>query len=105
AGAATTSSTGLSGTWNGQYSGSFTGTFTLTWQQSNSALSGTITLSSEAGPIGIHGTVDGSTINFGTVGSTDITYTGSVSGSSMSGGYQVQTTNGSADGSWSASRA
>lgn len=100
--AATTSA--LSGTWNGQYSGSYTGTFTLHWQQNNSTLTGTINLST-AGTLTIHGTVSGGSIQFGTVGSTQITYSGSVSGNSMSGNYQVASSNGSQNGSWSASRA
>jgi hypothetical protein len=96
---------GLSGTWSGQYSGAYQGTFTLTWQQSASNLSGTIKLSAPAGTISIHGTVKGSAIRFGTVGSVGITYSGSVSGNSMSGTYQVQTANGPTGGPWSASRA
>jgi uncharacterized protein YukE len=94
----------LSGSWTGQYGGSFQGTFKLNWQQSTSNLSGTIQLSNPPGSLAIHGSVNGSTISFGTVGSTDITYTGSVSGSSMSGTYKVATPNGSAGGTWSASR-
>jgi hypothetical protein len=43
--------------------------------------------------------VRGSTIHFGTVGNTNtITYSGSVSGTSMSGTYKA----GGAGGSWSA---
>ena len=38
----------------------------------------------------INGTVNGGTISFGTVGSQAITYSGSVSGDSMSGTYKVQ---------------
>jgi hypothetical protein len=95
----------LSGTWNGQYSGAYTGTFKLTWQQNSSTLSGTIELST-AGTLPIHGTVQGSSIHFGTVGSTAIMYSGSVSGNSMSGSYQVQAGgNGTQNGTWSASRA
>jgi hypothetical protein len=44
------------------------------------------------------------TISFGTVGSQAITYSGSVSGDSMSGTYKVQTPNGSVGGSWSATK-
>ena len=94
----------LSGTWNGQYSGAYTGTFKLTWQQNSSTLSGTIELST-AGTLPIHGTVQGSSIHFGTVGSTAITYSGSVSGNSMSGSYQVQAGSATQNGSWNASRA
>jgi len=105
AGSPATSSTppasgGLSGTWSGRYSGAFQGTFTLTWQQSGSNLSGTIDLSSDGSP-SINGTVQGNAIRFGTVGSEAITYTGSVSGNSMSGTYQVA--NGGS-GTWSASK-
>jgi hypothetical protein len=45
--------------------------------------------------------VNGNAITFGTVGSTVITYTGTVSGDSMSGTYQV---GGSQHGTWSAHR-
>jgi hypothetical protein len=93
---------GVSGTWSGQYGGAYQGTFTLTWQQSGSNLSGTIKLSAPASSLGIHGTLSGGAIRFGTVGSVAITYSGSVSGNSMSGTYQV---NGSTGGSWSATKA
>ena len=92
---------GLSGKWSGQYSGAFTGTFTLTWQQSGSNLSGHITLSSPPSTVPVNGSVQGTTIRFGTVGSAAITYSGSVSGSSMSGNYTV---GGSSGGPWSASK-
>jgi hypothetical protein len=89
----------LSGTWSGRYSGAYHGTFTLRWTQSGSQLSGTIKLSTSpnAKP-SIKGTVHGSTIRFGTVGSAAITYSGSVSGKSMSGHYQTP----GGGGSWSA---
>jgi hypothetical protein len=87
----------LSGTWSGQYSGTFSGTFTLNWQQSGSTLSGTIDLST-GGTDTINGTVNGSSIQFGTVGSAAITYTGTVSGNSMSGTYKTP----AGGGSWSA---
>jgi|HubBroStandDraft_4_1064222.scaffolds.fasta_scaffold176593_2 hypothetical protein len=97
---------GLSGTWHGTYGGAFTGTFTLRWQQASSKLSGTIQLSNPAGgSLPVHGTVQGGAIHFGTVGSTAITYSGTVSGSSMSGDYQVHLASGTTSGTWSASRA
>jgi len=83
------SETGLSGQWKGEYSGAYTGTFVLHWQQSGSSLSGKIT-----------GTLHGSAITFGTVGSLAITYTGTVSGGSMSGSYQTP----GGGGDWSASK-
>jgi hypothetical protein len=93
---------GLSGTWSGQYSGASQGTFTLTWQQSGSDLTGTIIISDfGAAPININGTVTGSTIRFGTVGSQAITYSGSVSANSMSGTYTAPT----GTGNWNATKA
>jgi hypothetical protein len=92
---------GLSGSWSGQYSGAFSGTFKLTWVQTGADLSGTILLSTENSPTVLTGTVSGSTITFGTVGSTAITYRGTVSGSSMSGSYQV---GGAPGGNWSATK-
>ena len=94
----------LSGMWSGQYDGTFQGTFVLDWQQSGSKLSGTIELSDGSGSLDINGTVNGGTISFGTVGSQAITYSGSVSGDSMSGTYEVQSGGGSAGGSWSATK-
>ncbi len=97
---------GLSGTWHGQYSGAYSGTFVLRWQQNSTRLSGTIQLSYPAGgELPIHGTVSGGQIHFGTVGSTAITYSGSVSGSSMSGNYQIHASSSTQNGTWSASRA
>ena len=97
----TAAASGLSGNWSGQYSGAFSGTFKLSWVQTGTNLSGTITLSTEQSPDTLTGTVSGSTITFGTVGSSAITYTGTVSGSSMSGSYQV---GGAAGGNWSATK-
>lgn len=97
----------LSGTWSGTYSGAYSGTFTLTWQQSGSNLSGTIMISSfNNAPRSINGTVQGSAISFGTVGSQAIQYSGTASGNSMSGTWQIAGPNGQAagGGSWSASK-
>lgn len=96
---------GVSGTWSGQYGGAYQGTFILDWQQSGANLSGTIKLSSPAQTLSINGTVEGGAIRFGTVGSTVITYSGSVSGNSMSGTYKVEASTGSVGGSWSAAKA
>jgi hypothetical protein len=88
----------LTGTWSGKYGGAYDGTFTLRWTESKSRLTGTITLSS-VGRTNITGSVHGNTIRFGTVGNARaITYSGSVSGTSMSGTYKT----GGAGGSWSA---
>jgi hypothetical protein len=94
----------LAGRWSGNYSGSYNGTFKLSWHQSGSRLHGTITISNPRSTLPINGTVNGTAITFGTVGSMAITYTGSVSGSSMSGTYKVATANGSTGGPWSASK-
>jgi hypothetical protein len=104
--AAAPADSGLSGKWRGQYSGAYQGHFILRWHQSGSRLGGTITLSTPArGTVGIHGTVQGSTIRFGTVGSEAITYSGSASGNSMSGTWQIKGPSGAAGGGpWSASR-
>ena len=88
----------LSGTWSGKYSGAYHGTFTLNWTQSGSKLSGTIKLSTQRSKLSLNGTVRGSTIRFGTVGSAAITYSGSVSGKSMSGSYRTP----GGGGPWSA---
>jgi hypothetical protein len=104
AAAAAAATTGLSGKWSGQYSGAYSGTFNLSWRQSGSRLSGTIRLSTPPDSLSLHGTVQNGAIRFGTVGSVGITYSGTVSGSSMSGTYQVDGANGSAGGPWSASR-
>jgi hypothetical protein len=87
----------LAGTWSGHYSGAYSGTFTLRWTQSGSKLSGSITLSNPKGKYGITGAVRGSAITFGVVGA-GATYTGSVSGKSMSGRYKSST----GGGAWSA---
>jgi hypothetical protein len=100
----TATASALSGTWSGRYSGAFQGTFTLTWQQLQSKLNGTINLSTSPGTIPLNGTVSGSVIRFGTVGSLAITYSGSVSGNSMSGTYQIHTASGSTGGPWSATK-
>ena len=91
-------SNSLSGTWSGSYGGTFHGTFTVKWTQTGSKLKGTIKLSTERSMVPLTGNVRGSAITFGTVGSAAITYTGSVSGRSMSGKYHTR----AGGGSWSA---
>jgi hypothetical protein len=87
----------LAGTWSGKYSGAYSGRFTLRWTQSGSRLIGSITLSNPSGKYGISGRVHGSAITFGAV-AAGATYTGSVSGTSMSGGYRTA----KGPGTWSA---
>ena len=96
----------VSGKWSGSYIGAFSGTFKLTWQQSGKNLSGTIMVSGFNNvPTTIHGTIQGASIRFGTVGSESITYSGSVSSNSMSGTWQIQAGGRSmGSGSWKASK-
>jgi len=88
----------LSGTWSGQYGGAYHGTFTVHWRQTGTRLRGTIRLSNPPSSPSITGSVHGRTIRFGTVGSEAITYSGSVSGESMSGSYKTP----GGGGSWTA---
>jgi hypothetical protein len=90
----------LAGTWSGKYSGAYSGTFRLHWTQSGPKLKGSITLSKPHGTYGVTGRVRGASISFGAVGA-GATYTGSVSGTSMSGTYRTS----AGGGSWSAHRA
>jgi hypothetical protein len=90
----------LSSKWSGQYGGKFQGTFALRWTQSGLKLKGTIKLSSFVGTLDVNGAVHKSKISFGTVGGPDITYTGTVSGKSMSGAYKTPV----GGGSWSAQK-
>jgi len=95
---ATTPRSTVAGTWAGSYHGAFSGTFTLHWTLRSSALKGTIALSSPPGRYGITGFVGrGGGIRFGVVGA-GATYTGSVSGKSMSGKYTTP----QGGGTWSA---
>ena len=87
----------LAGKWSGQYGGAYTGTFKLQWKQSGSTLRGSITLSKPRGTYTVTGSVHGSVIKFGAV-SVGATYTGSVSGKTMSGSYKTP----GGGGSWSA---
>ncbi len=97
------SASSLTGSWSGTYGGTFSGTFKLNWTQTRSSLRGTITLTTKGQPGSAKTTVTGmltrSGIKFGTVGPVGvITYTGTVSGSSMSGRYTTP----KGGGSWRA---
>jgi hypothetical protein len=95
---ATASRSGVAGTWVGSYHGAFSGRFTLHWKLTGTTLKGTITLSNPPGRYGITGFVGrGGAIRFGVV-KVGATYTGSVSGTSMSGKYKTP----QGGGSWSA---
>jgi hypothetical protein len=87
----------LSGTWTGRYTGQINGTFTVAWTQTADALDGTIMLSSPLATLHVIGDLTGITILFVAVGM--VTYSGTVSGSTMSGSFA--TANGKT-GSWTA---
>lgn len=91
------STPGLAGTWSGRYSGAVSGTFTLRWTQSGSTLRGSIKLSNPPGRYPITGAVHSGKISFGAVG-VGATYTGTVSGRSMSGHWKSA----NRGGTWSA---
>jgi hypothetical protein len=97
----------LSGKWSGTYSGTLSGTFSLTWRQSGKNLSGTAVISAFNEPKSVHGTVQGTSLRFGTVGKGAISYSGSVSasGNSMSGSWKREHDGRTVDrGSWEAAR-
>ena len=87
----------VGGTWSGRYGGAVSGTFTLRWRQSGSTVKGSIKLSNPSGRYPISGTLRGNKISFGAVG-VGATYTGTVSGRSMSGRWKSA----SRGGTWSA---
>ena len=108
-GAATTSAAatgGLSGAWSGTYQQTSpiadSGTFTLNWQQSGSNVTGSISIPGACNACPISATVNGSTVTFGAVALGAITYTGTVSGNSMSGTYAAADS--STKGTWKASK-
>ena len=100
--ASSAAGTSLSGAWNGRYSGLYSGTFHLTWKQAGASLAGTIVLSQPSYPLHLTGHLAGTRIAFGTVGSTEITYTGVVTGGQMIGSYAV---GGRTVGTWRAGHA
>jgi ABC-type transport system substrate-binding protein len=97
--AASTTSPHLAGSWSGHYSGAYSGTLKLHWTQSGTRLSGSITLSNPHGTYRVTGTVKGTSIKFGAV-TVGATYTGAVSGKTMSGRYKSA----GGGGRWSAHR-
>jgi hypothetical protein len=106
-----TSSGTVSGTWNGVWESTkfppASGVFQIVWTQSGDQISGTIQVaSSTCVPNGtISGSLSGKTITFGTVqGAHTVTYTGAVSGVSMSGTYKAPDCGDDA-GNWHASKA
>jgi hypothetical protein len=94
---ATQSPLDLSGTWEGECTGPFNGFCSLTLTQTVNTLDGTFILSSPQDHLHISGALAGRAISFGSVGV--VTFTGTLSGSTMSGSY-TDVANGKA-GSWS----
>jgi hypothetical protein len=95
------SGSGLSGSWSGTYGGAYSGTFKLHWTQSATSLRGSISIAymGQRAKTTVTGKVSGTEIKFGAVGPVGvITYTGSVSGNSMSGHYTTP----KGGGTWSA---
>jgi hypothetical protein len=75
----------LSGTWGGLCSGTSNGFCTLTLTQTGNALDGTFLLSSPPDkPLDIRGNLIGSTI---TLRASGVVFTGTLSGSTLSGSY------------------
>jgi hypothetical protein len=101
----------VAGDWNGTWQSTVvtqaTGTFTVTFAQNGNALTGTVRVAdSTCLPEGsLTGVLNGSAITFGAVkGANTISYTGTVSGDSMSGTYGAPTC-GPDQGTWEATRA
>jgi hypothetical protein len=97
----------LDGTWNGTWQSSGngpSGTFSVTWTESGSDLNGTLSISVGClDGASVTGTVDGSSIEFGSVkGQCQVDYKGDVSGDQMSGTYDIS---GAGGGTWTASKA
>jgi hypothetical protein len=87
----------LSGTWAGECTGPFNGFCSLTLMQTANTLHVTFMLSSPPDNLHTSGKLTGSTISFGAVGV--VTFTGTLSGSTLSGSY-TDIANG-ISGSWS----
>ena len=109
--AASNPSTGLTGTWNGTWQDTTPdqagGTFVLMWTQNGTALTGNIVV--EGTPClsaaTVTGSVNGTSISFGAVSGTNtVSYTGTISGSSMQGNYTAPSACESAQGTWTATK-
>jgi hypothetical protein len=101
------STAALDGKWNGNWtanSNAGSGTFAVTFNQSGSSLDGTLSISvSCLDGAKVTGTVNGSSIDFGSVqGQCQVDYTGKVNGDQMSGTYSAS---GVPGGTWKASKA
>jgi hypothetical protein len=99
----------LTGTWTGTYASTTdpaSGSFTVRFTQTGSQLNGTIDIQNSAcittGTI--TGALNGDQITFGAVeGAQTITYTGSVSGNTMTGTYSAPQC-GNGKGTWTATK-
>jgi hypothetical protein len=97
----------LDGKWNGTWtanSNAGSGTFSVTFNQNGSSLNGTLSISvSCLDGAKVTGTVNGSSIDFGSVqGQCQVDYKGKVNGDQMSGTYSAS---GVPAGTWKASKA
>ncbi len=102
---------GIAGSWNGTWQDKTvdqaSGTFVVTLAQKGTALTGSIIVKGTpcltSGTV--TGAVNGSTINFGAVsGRVQITYSGSVIGTTMKGTYAASAMCGDAKGDWQATK-
>lgn len=106
----TTAASVLDGTWTGTWKASASadnGTVRIQWKQTGAQLAGTIVVTNT--PCVTNGTitgqVNGNAITFGAVQSaTTIAYTGTLSGSTITGTYKADASCGNATGSWSATK-
>lgn len=96
---ATQATPGPSQTWAGRCTGPFNGLCSLTLTRTANALDGTFVLSSPSDHVHVSGYLSGPTISFGAVGV--VTFTGILSGTTMSGSYRADIAGGKT-GSWRA---
>jgi hypothetical protein len=90
----------LSGDWGGQSTGPFNGSLSLTLTQTANALHGTIMVETSTENLQISGDVSGTTVDFGAPGV--VMFTGTLSGSTISGSYTVIANGRAGAGSWTA---
>lgn len=107
---ATSTGSALDGTWTGTWNSSDTadnGAVTIQWKQTGQQLAGTIIVTNTPCVTNgtITGVVSGAAITFGAVqGATTIAYTGTLSGTTLSGTYQANASCANATGRWSATK-
>ena len=91
----------LSGTWGGlNTAGPLNSFMTLTLTQTGKALDGTVAMQSPPENVHISGGVSGNAVSFGAAGV--ISFTGTLSGSTLSGSYTSIANGKASSGSWTA---